>query len=182
MDVVRRQVEALRGSVDVESREGKGTTVFLRLPLTLAIIEGFLVRAVDEVYVLPLDTVVECLDLPAEEHHRGGAFGIINLRGAAIPYVRLRHRFELEGPLPARENVVILEQSGRRVGLVVDALLGEGQAVIKPLGRLFHGLSGVSGSTILGDGRVALILDVAALLREAMARDSSRPTSNSTAA
>ncbi len=174
MDVVRRNVEALRGSVGLESEEGRGTTVRMRMPLTLAIIEGFMVGAGDAVYVLPLDTVLECVELPARERGREDRDGLINLRGAPIPYLRLRHLFSLQGPPAVRENVVILEQSGRRAGLVVDALLGEGQAVIKPLGPLFQGLAGVSGSTILGNGRVSLILDVAALLRDALSHESSR--------
>jgi two-component system chemotaxis sensor kinase CheA len=174
MDVVRRNVEALRGSVDLESQEGRGTTVRMRMPLTLAIIDGFLVEAAGEVYVLPLDSVVECVELPAEQRVRQDAHGLINLRGSPMPYLRLRHLYSLQGPPAVRENVVILEQSGRRAGLVVDGLLGESQAVIKPLGLLFQDLSGVSGSTILGNGRVSLILDVAALLRDAISRESSR--------
>jgi two-component system chemotaxis sensor kinase CheA len=180
--VVRRNVEALRGSVDLESQEGRGTTVRMRMPLTLAIIEGFLVEAAGEVYVLPLDAVLECVELPTEERGRQGAHGLINLRGTAVPYLRLRNLYSLRGPPAVRENVVILEQSGRRAGLVVDALLGESQAVIKPLGPLFQGLPGVSGSTILGNGRVSLILDVAALLREAMTREPSRALAPSAAA
>jgi two-component system, chemotaxis family, sensor kinase CheA len=167
MDVVRRHVESLRGSVSLESEEGRGTTVRLRLPLTLAIIEGFLVEAAGEVYVLPLDTVLECVELPAEECRHAEPQGMLNLRGSPVPYLRLRYLFAGQGPAPARQSAVILELAGRRAGLVVDSLLGEGQAVIKPLGPLFRGLSRVSGSTILGNGRVALILDVAALLREA---------------
>jgi two-component system chemotaxis sensor kinase CheA len=182
MDVVRRNVEALRGSVDLESQEGRGTTVRMRMPLTLAIIEGFLVEAAGEVYVLPLDAVLECVELPAEERGRQEAQGLINLRGSPVPYLRLRHLYSLRGPPAVRENVVILEQSGRRAGLVVDALLGGSQAVIKPLGPLFEGLPGVSGSTILGSGRVSLILDVAALLREAMSREPSRPVAPPAAA
>ena len=174
MDVVRRNVEALRGSVDLESHEGQGTTVRMRMPLTLAIIDGFLVEAAGEVYVLPLDSVVECVELPAEQRVRQDANGLINLRGSPMPYLRLRHLYSLRGPPAVRENVVILEQSGRRAGLVVDGLLGERQAVIKPLGPLFQELPGVSGSTILGNGRVSLILDVAALLRDAVGRESSR--------
>jgi two-component system chemotaxis sensor kinase CheA len=174
MDVVRRNVEALRGSVHLESHEGQGTTVRMRMPLTLAIIDGFLVEAAGQVYVLPLDSVVECVELPAEQRVRQDAHGLINLRGSPMPYLRLRHLYSLQGPPAVRENVVILEQSGRRAGLVVDGLLGESQAVIKPLGPLFQELPGVSGSTLLGNGRVSLILDVAALLRDAVGRESSR--------
>jgi two-component system chemotaxis sensor kinase CheA len=174
MDVVRRNMEALRGTVAVESQEGTGTTVRLRLPLTLAIIEGFLVGGAGEVFVLPVDAVAECVDLPAGESEPEEVQGVLSLRGAAVPYLRLRHLFGLKGALPTRESVVVLEQSGRRTGLVVDTLLGEAQAVIKPLGRLFQTLPGISGSTILGNGRVALVLDIAALLRKAHARESAR--------
>jgi two-component system chemotaxis sensor kinase CheA len=168
MDEVRRNVEALRGSISVESAAGKGTAITLRLPLTLAIIDGFKVQVAGEVYILPLEAVAECLELPAGQEH--GRTGVINLRGKPLPYLRLREQFGLGGEPPARENVVVVQHAGTAVGLAVDALLGESQTVLKPLGRLFQAVRGVSGSAILGDGRVALILDVAALLREALSR------------
>lgn len=170
MDVVRRNVEALRGSVSVESREGAGTTVTLRLPLTLAIIRGFKVGVAGETYILPLEAVVECVELPAEE--RGGAdgTGVVNLRGRPLPYVRLREIFGVEGPAPRRENVVVVQHGPATAGVAVDVLHGESQTVIKPLGRMFQGLPGISGSSILGDGKVALILDLAGLLRETLKR------------
>ncbi len=168
MDVVRRNVDALRGSIEVKSDPGRGTTITLRFPLTLAIIQGFRVRVAGEVYILPLDAVVECVELPAGSAR--GRAGILDLRGRPLPFLRLREHFGLGGEPPLRENVVVVEYGGESVGLAVDALLGESQIVIKPLGRMFRDVRGVSGSAILGDGRVALILDIAGLLREALKR------------
>jgi two-component system chemotaxis sensor kinase CheA len=168
MDVVRRNVDALRGSVSVESRPGRGATISLRLPLTLAIIQGFRVGVAGEVYILPLEAVSECVELPAGSER--GRCGVLNLRGRPLPFLRLRDQFGLGGDPPVRENVVVVQHAGAPVGLAVDALLGESQTVIKPLGRMFQGVRGVSGSAILGDGRVALILDVGGLLREVLGR------------
>jgi len=169
LDVVRSNIEALRGSISLETELGKGTTLSLRLPLTLSLIEGFLVAAGAETYVLPLDRVRECVELPASES-RTGRTGLLNLRGRALPYLRLREHFGLEGPLPPRESVVIVSYGqGQQAGLVVDSLLGQAQTVIKPLGRLFHQLPGISGSAILGTGRVALVLDLSPLLRKVLA-------------
>jgi two-component system chemotaxis sensor kinase CheA len=165
MDVVRRNIEALRGTVNLESKEGAGTTLIIRLPLTLAIIEGFLVGVGDETYVLPLDMVVECVELPTDEHDDGAARGIVNLRGKAVPYLRLSHHFGARTTIPSREQIVVIEHHDVRAGLVVDALYGESQTVIKPLGKVFQHLPGVSGTTILGNGHIALILDVPAIIR-----------------
>jgi two-component system chemotaxis sensor kinase CheA len=170
MDVVRRNIEALRGSVAVESREGKGTTITLRLPLTLAIIDGFGVGVGEETYVIPLEAVIECLEIPAESRERQNSQGVINLRGKPLPCLRLRDFFGLKGTPPKRESIIVVHQGNKQVGLVVDILYGENQAVIKPLGKMFNALRAVSGSTILGNGRVALILDVPALLRDATGR------------
>jgi two-component system chemotaxis sensor kinase CheA len=165
MDVVRRYVNGLRGSIAIESRSGAGTSVTIRLPLTLAIIEGFAVGVGDETYVIPLDAVIECVDLPPGERRRTEGRGMINLRGAALPCLRLRDLFSNAGAAPSREKVVVVNHHGGQAGLVVDELFGERQAVIKPLNKLFHGVPGISGATILGDGRVALILDVPGVLR-----------------
>jgi two-component system chemotaxis sensor kinase CheA len=172
MDVVRRNVEQLRGSISIESRPGAGTTFTLRLPLTLAIIRGFAVGVEGETYVMPLDAVIECIEFPRVNiTDAGGRGGVINLRGQALPYLRLRECFRLGGEPPERENVLVLRVGEQRVGLVVDRLFGESQTVIKPLGRVLGELPGVSGSAILGNGRVALILDVEGLLREALRAD-----------
>jgi two-component system chemotaxis sensor kinase CheA len=172
MDVVRREVEALRGSVEIQSEPGRGTTITLRLPLTLAIIDGFLVKASEESYVVPVEAVIECVDLPAEE--RGtGLSGLMSLRGSPLPYLRLRELFGLPGEAARRENVVVVRNETAQAGLVVDALLGGSQIVIKPLGPLFRSLPGVAGSAIAGDGRVALILDVPRLVKTALGREPS---------
>lgn len=167
MDVVRRHVDALRGSVGIESRPNLGSTVTIRLPLTLAIIDGFAVGVGGETYIIPLDAVVECLDLPSPL--RGaGPVGTMNLRGRAVPYLRLHDAFSTSGVPASRENVVVVRYHGGQAGLVVDALFGERQAVIKPLGGLFRAVPGVSGATILGDGRVALIVDVPSILQRVL--------------
>jgi two-component system chemotaxis sensor kinase CheA len=161
MDVVRRNIVALRGSVDVSSSEGQGSTFTIRLPLTLAIIDGFLVAIDKAFYVIPLDSVVECIELKNLPTDRN----FMNLRGEALPFIRLRELFESEGQAPARESIVVVHCGGQRAGIVVDQLLGEFQTVIKPLGRMFAGLRAIGGSTILGSGEVALIIDVAALVK-----------------
>jgi two-component system chemotaxis sensor kinase CheA len=169
MDVVRRAVGALRGTVTLHSEEGRGTTVTVRVPLTLATIQGFAVGVGEETYVLPLETVQECLDLPTEQHGQPGR-GVLNLRGQALPFLRLREVLGVEGPRPERESVVVLAHGAGRAGMVVDELYGEGQRVLKPLDRIFRHLPGVSGSTVLDDGRVGLVLDVPSLLKEAIRR------------
>ncbi len=175
MEVVRRNIDLLRGSIAVESRLGHGTTISLRVPLTLAIIDGFQVGAGDQTYVVPLDAIVECLELPPETGDRGAACGVINVRGAAVPFLRLGELFGAPTSAHERQNVVIVRHDERLAGIAVDALYGQSQTVIKPLSKMFRGVAGVSGSTILGNGRVALILDVPALLREAtLRRDASQ--------
>ena len=166
MDVVRRNIEALRGSVGVDSERGKGTTITIRLPLTLAIIEGFGVGLGDDTYILPLHAVSECLEMPVSERSHNRPQGVINLRGEPLPYVRLRNWFELTSPRPDRENIVIVELDGVKAGLAVDSLQGARQTVIKSLGDQFRKLPGIAGSAIMGNGRVALILDISALMCE----------------
>ena len=168
MDVVRRNVEALRGVISIDSRAGIGTTITIRLPLTLAIIRGFAVGVDEETYIMPLDAVIECIEFPRDGGEAFASRGVINLRGQALPYVRLRDCFRMGGQPTARENVLVLRYHDQRVGLVVDRLFGENQTVIKPLSRTLGDLPGVSGSAILGNGRVALILEVEGLLREAL--------------
>nr|WP_255671396.1 chemotaxis protein CheA [Corallococcus sp. AS-1-6] len=167
MDVVRRDIEALRGTVSIQSQEGQGTTLTLRLPLTLAVIQGFAMGVGDQVYVVPIEGVQECMEVPAHERTEE-ASGVLSLRGQPLPYLRLRQVFSLGGSTPARENVVVLKHPDGVIGLAVDELQGDGQRVIRPLGRLFQGIPGISGSTILGDGRVGLLLDTPALVRRAI--------------
>lgn len=165
MDVVRSNIEKLRGEVEVLSNFGQGTTVRIRLPLTLAIIDGFQVKVADEAFVLPLDQVVECVDLGQQ----GNLHDLVSLRGEPLPYVRLRELFALPAGEGLRESLVVLQYGSHRAGVVVDQLVGEFQAVIKPLGQIFAQNKVLSGSTILGDGSVALILDVAHLIQRASA-------------
>jgi two-component system chemotaxis sensor kinase CheA len=168
MDVVRRNIQSLRGSVDVTSHEGVGSTFTIRLPLTLAIIDGFQVGVGGAAYVIPLDMVIECIELRDTTADRD----FLNLRGEVLPFVRLREMFEIEGEPPVRENIVVVQYAGQKAGIVVDQLLGEFQTVIKPLSTIFRHLRGIGGSTILGSGEVALILDVQTLVqRNARASD-----------
>jgi two-component system chemotaxis sensor kinase CheA len=221
MDVVRRNITALRGSVDIESSEGVGTTMRIRLPLTLAIIDGFLVGVGASYFVVPLDMVVECVELTPKEIENSQGRDHLNLRGELLPFIRLRELFDIsdatdlaeamgeetafaggngagrgtgsvlltpEGAAalaadpelafilhPARrENIVVVQYAGHRAGLVVEQLLGEFQTVIRPLGAVFTGIQGISGFTILGNGHVALILDVPGLVRRVSTLDQRR--------
>ncbi|SDB59303.1 two-component system, chemotaxis family, sensor kinase CheA [Pseudomonas sp. NFACC23-1] len=166
MDVVKRNITLLRGTVDLDSQPGKGTVVRIRLPLTLAIINGFLVGIGQSTYVIPLDMVQECIELSENDGVASREQGYLDLRGEVLPLVYLRDHFSHEGPPARRQNVVVVRYAELKAGLVVDDLLGEFQTVIKPLGKLFGALRGISGSTILGSGAVALILDVPALLTQ----------------
>lgn len=165
MDVVRRNIQALRGTIDIQSQPEVGTTMRIRLPLTLAIIDGFLVNVGNAAYVIPLDMVIECIELGAwaDQHCEGN---YLNLRGEVLPFCRLRDHFEVEGEPAKRENVVIVKVGESKVGFVVDKLLGEFQTVIKPLGKVFSQVRGIGGFTILGSGEVALILDVSGLMKQ----------------
>jgi two-component system chemotaxis sensor kinase CheA len=165
MDVVKRNITALRGSVDVTSREGQGTTVTVRLPLTLAIIDGFLVQVGGSVFVIPLDMIEECIEYATEPGQ-----DYCNLRGQVLPFIRLRELFGIDGAATRRESIVVLKMGNQRSGLVVDTLLGEFQTVIKPLSPIFSEVKCISGSTILGSGEVALIVDVAALMHAVSGR------------
>ena len=164
MDVVKRNITALRGTVGIKSEEGRGTTVTVRLPLTLAIINGFQVTVGKSSFVLPLETIEECVEFAAADGH-----DFANLRGAVLPFVRLRDVFGTREPPSRRQSIVVVKYAGERAGLVVDALVGEFQTVIKPLGKLFQNVKCVSGSSILGTGEVALILDVPLLIDQATA-------------
>ena len=172
MDVVKKSIDALRGHVMVDSDVGIGTVLRIRLPLTLAIIDGFLVRSSNATYVVPLESVIECIELP-DELKMDGSLDHLNLRGELLPLLRLSNFLDLEssGQEVSRANVVVLRANERKVGLVVDALLGEFQTVIKPLGTLFQHLKAIGGSTILGNGQVALILDVSELVQHVTLRD-----------
>ena len=163
MDVVKRSINALRGTIDLRSVEGVGTTVCIRLPLTLAIIDGFLLGVGRSSYVVPLSMVVECIEMSRQQvNHKDW----LDLRGEVLPLIRLRELYDIDGEPGRRQNVVVVQGGGKRVGLVVDQLMGELQTVIKPLGKVFQHVRGVGGFTILGSGAVALLLDVPNLVNQ----------------
>ena len=165
MDVVKRNIEALRGSIAIDSEAGRGTTVRVRLPLTLAIMDCMRVTVGSSRFAIPLGPIEECV-----EYERESQRGFIDLRGEVLPTVALRQLFRLHGAAPRRESVLVVRHAGQRAGLVVDSLQGQCQAVIKPLSPVFSGISCLSGSTVLGSGDVALILDIPALLKQLQAR------------
>ncbi|MFN6982205.1 MAG: chemotaxis protein CheA [Brevundimonas sp.] len=164
MDVVKRTIEALRGSIDIASRPGEGSEVSLRIPLTLAIIDGLLVRVGQGRYVIPLGAVEECLELSLDEDLRSRGRSFISLRNSLVPYLRLREMFETGTPPELHQKVVVVSTGTERIGLVVDQIIGDHQTVIKSMSKLHSGLPTFSGATILGDGGVALILDVGHLV------------------
>jgi len=171
MDVVKRNIAALRGTIEVDSAKGVGTEITLKLPLTLAIIEGLLVQIGDEYFVLPLSIVEECVELSKEDVAKAHGRHVIGLRDEIVPYIRLRERFGINGTLPEIEQIVVTESGGGRIGFAVDNVVGEHQTVIKNLSRVYRNVEGVSGATILGDGTIALVLDAAKLIQEAEARE-----------
>ncbi|SMQ73079.1 two-component system, chemotaxis family, sensor kinase CheA [Devosia lucknowensis] len=164
MDVVKRTIDSLRGTIDVASKPGEGSIMTLRLPLTLAIIDGMLIRVGNGRYTIPLSAVEECVELPEgiEAHARGRNF--LDIRGALVPYLRLREVFGTTSEPEPHQKVVIVSSGEGRVGLVVDQIIGNNQTVIKQLSKLHSGIKSFSGATILGDGTVALILDTAHLV------------------
>lgn len=168
MDVVNRNIDALRGQITVESELGVGTRFIIRLPLTLAIIDGFQVQVGNSSYVIPLDLVDECIELDSMQGAtQSGKY--IDLRGEVMPYLHLADVFSEALPdhqIKPRNNIVVVQWAGQKTGLVVDDLLGEHQTVIKPLGPVFKNLKGISGATILGGGEVAMIIDVPALISQ----------------
>ena len=166
MDVVRRNVEALRGHIEISSKPGDGTAITLRLPLTLAIIDGLLVRVGQTRFILPLANTVECVELTRQDVENANGKHLAYIRGEAVPYIRLSEYLEISSPRQDREQVMIAETEQGRFGFVVDEVLGDHQTVIKNLGRLYHSVQSVSGATILGDGTVALILDLHRLAQD----------------
>ncbi len=168
MDVVKRGIDALRGVIRLESVPDKGTSILIKLPLTLAIIDGLQVEVAQEQYVIPLSAVEECVELDRFKSTFGENGEMINLRGEAVPFIRLRNWFDQQGALPAIEQVVIVNVQEQRIGLVVDKVIGQHQTVIKSLGRVYRELDGITGATINGDGTMALILDVQALVGTAV--------------
>jgi two-component system, chemotaxis family, sensor kinase CheA len=166
MDVVRRNIDALRGQVDVDSQPGMGTEISIRLPLTLAIIDGFLTRVGEHSYVIPLDMVEECIEFQTDSNAYIDS-NFINLRGEVLPYLRLGKIFDDTDTISDKENIIVTNYAGKKTGFIVNELLGEYQTVIKPLGDVFKKLKGISGATILGSGEVAMIVDVPGLVQRA---------------
>lgn len=181
MDVVRSSVQALRGSISLRSTFGEGTLVQIRLPLTLAIIDGFMVGVGRSRFILPLDMVVECIELPTDAM-QPDAPHYLDLRGEVLPYVALRDAFGLRGPAASRPSVVVVRSGDVKTGILVDTLLGEMQTVIKPMSSVFRQLRAICGTSILGSGDIALIVDVHVLLQMAHARHEpvGRPAASAT--
>ena len=160
MDVVKKDITALNGTVSIESRPGEGTDFILKIPLTLTIIEGMLVQIGSNTFVIPLSNIQECMEFKPEHGDDGKVCSHITARGEFLPYINLREWFEITDPMPASQQVVIVNDQDSSLGLVVDKVIGNNQTVIKPLGDLYKNVEGLSGATVLGDGSVALILDV----------------------
>lgn len=167
MDVVKKGIEALRGTIDINSEPGKGSVITLKIPLTLAIIESLLVRIDSSYFVIPLSCVEECVELTSEDIKNAHGRHLANVRGNLIPYIPLRKQFEIQSKSPDIEQIVITNINGGKVGFVVDSVIGEHQTVIKTLGKMYRDIKGISGATILGDGTVALILDMGILYHAA---------------
>lgn len=161
MDVVKRQIDGLGGLISIDSAVGRGTTISLKIPLTLAIIEGLLIRMANEYYVIPLSVVDGCIEIKKEEKNNSGTGrNILSYRNELLPYVSIRKLFDIPEPAPDIEQIVVVNALDSRIGFIVDQVIGDNQTVIKPLGRMFKNSEGLSGATILGDGTVALIIDV----------------------
>jgi two-component system chemotaxis sensor kinase CheA len=171
MDVVMRSVTALRGSIDIESEAGRGSTISLRLPLTVAMVDGLAIGAGGERFIVPMDAIEECIELPASITSDQAA-GIVVRRGSPMPFLRLDSFFHLDAPASdVRSHVIVVRNGDHPFGLVADMLYGEVQTLIKPLGKLFQSFAGVAGSTIFADGGIGLILDVPGLVRETARRE-----------
>ncbi len=167
MDVVRRNIDALQGSIAIASTKGVGTIITLRLPLTLAIIDGLLVKIAEDHFVMPLSAIKECVTLQRTERDRAMGKNLATIRGELVPYIPLRELLNIEGKPPDLEQIVTAEIDQRCVGFVVDQVIGQHQTVIKTLGRALKNIEEISGATVLGEGNVALILDLPKLLKKA---------------
>jgi two-component system chemotaxis sensor kinase CheA len=169
MDVVKRGIDALNGTIEINSKKNEGTTITLKLPLTLAIIDGLLVRIAESFFILPLSSIEECVELTREDIKRMHGKHMTHIRGEVIPYIPLRERFQITGEPPTIEQIIINRTDDGRIGLVVDQVIGQHQTVIKPMGKFYKHIKEVSGATILGDGTVALIIDITQLVQSAVA-------------
>jgi two-component system chemotaxis sensor kinase CheA len=175
MDAVKRQVDSLRGTVSIESEQGSGTRTSLSLPLTLAIIEGLVVEVGGDQFIFPMSAVMENVELHREDRQNNNGRNVLTIRGMRISYIDLRKLFEIGSLAPEISKVVIVKHEDQRVGFVVDRVLGTHQTVLQSLGHHFHSAGLVSGATIMGDGRVALVLDIAALVRSSSSVAAVRP-------
>ena len=171
MDVVKKTIEGLRGAIDISSDPGQGSVVSLRIPLTLAIIDGLLVRVGASRYVIPLGAVEECVELSPAQDARSTGRSLITLRDELVPFIRLRDQFKTHSAPDPHQKIVVVATGQDRVGLVVDQILGDHQTVIKPLSSFHADVGAFSGATILGDGGVALILDIPALVQMGQRHD-----------
>lgn len=174
MDVVKRNIESLRGSIEIETEEGVGTNMSICLPLTLAIIDGFHVAAANIDFIIPKSAILECVDLNTLAH--GREQNCVNLRGEQVPFIRLQELFHLEKQEHIKEKLVVVQFGEKRAGIAVDCLHGETQTVVKPMGPIFQALKGIGGSSLLGTGTVALILDVQQLIQFAITKEQERNT------
>ena len=160
MDVVKKEIDNLQGNVILSSEEDKGTKLVISLPLTLAIIDGLLVKVEDDHYILPLSSIEACIDRNDAEENKDGNKNIIHYRDMFLPYMSLRNLLTYKSEPPAREQIVVVNTENTKYGLVVDEVIGDYQTVIKNLGKVFNSAKTFSGATILGDGRIALILNI----------------------
>ncbi|PLX81119.1 MAG: chemotaxis protein CheA [Desulfuromonas sp.] len=170
LDVVRKSIDDLRGTVDLQTVEGEGSCFRLKLPLTLAIIDGLLVRIGQQRFVMPLSQIEEIIEQTRSDIQQQHGRDLLHVRGETVPYMHLRKEFSINGRLPEIEQVIIANLEGFRIGFAVDTVIGEHQTVIKSLGRMYRDVPGLSGATVLGDGSLALILDLPALMRLEEAR------------
>jgi two-component system chemotaxis sensor kinase CheA len=164
MDVVKRSIHDLGGQVSLHSKHGQGSTIKIRLPMTLAIIEGLMVAVGDERYVLPLSAVEECVELHQDLENQSNGKRLVEIRSELVPYMRLREWFDVSGSVPPIEQIVVTRMGDQRFGFSVDEVIGQYQTVIKRLGKFYEGTIGFAGATILGDGSVAMIIDTAGLI------------------
>jgi two-component system chemotaxis sensor kinase CheA len=176
MDVVKKEIAALRGEVEIQSEKGLGTQIRLSLPLTLPIIDGLLVSVGGYKYIIPVAIVAECLEITKDNLAMGRRRNLLTLRGNYIPFVRLRDIFHVDAPEPTLEEAVLVEVDETLVGIVVDHIVGDHQTVIKSLGKLYRNVIGISGATILGDGAVALIADIPSILKIANRQEKEQVT------
>ncbi|HOV13330.1 MAG TPA: chemotaxis protein CheA, partial [Spirochaetota bacterium] len=160
MDIVKKNIEHLRGTIQLSSQHGAGTTISLLIPLTLAIIDGLLVNVGSDYFILNLSIIDECFDFTKKDKENSNGKNVINIRGEMIPFIELRNLYKIEEPKPAIEQLAVTKINNEKVGIVVDNILGQHQTVVKSIGKLFSPIEEISGATILGDGTVALVLDV----------------------